>query len=222
MDSKDTSREATMHTLQEVKVPDSKLAREITELIRETESDLLFNHSSRVYLFAASAGKRRGLKFDEELLYAGAMFHDIGLTKEYSSNDLRFEVDSANAAAEFLRSHNISQQEIDLVWTSIALHTTIGVPQFMHPNVALVTAGVEMDVVGIKYDEYDKAEIERITQLYPRPTNFKEEIIQAFYDGFKHKPASTFGTVNADVILDKEPGFTPMNFCSVIRNSHWE
>jgi hypothetical protein len=210
-----------MNTLQTVKVPDSKLAREITELVRETESDLLFNHSSRVYLFAATAGKRKGLKFDEELLYAGAMFHDMGLTKEYSSKDLRFEVDGANAAAEFLRSQNLSQQEIELVWTSIALHTTIGIPQFMHPNVALVTAGVEMDVVGIKYDEYDKAEIERITNLFPRPDNFKEEIIQAFYDGFKDKPDSTFGTVNADVIADKEPNFKPTNFCSVIRNSQW-
>jgi hypothetical protein len=210
-----------MHTLQEVKVPDSKLAREITELVRETESDLLFNHSSRVYLFAAIAGKRRGLTFDDELLYAGAMFHDMGLTKRYSSKDLRFEVDSANAAAEFLRSHNISQQDIELVWTSIALHTTIGIPQFMHPNVALVVAGVEMDVVGIKYDEYDKAEIEYVTHLFPRSMSFKEEIIDAFYDGFKDKPASTFGTVNADVIVDKEPGFRPMNFCSVIRNSQW-
>lgn len=210
-----------MHTLQEVKIPDSKLAREITELVRETEPDLLFNHSSRVYLFAASVGKRRGLKFDDELLYAGAMFHDMGLTKKYSSKDLRFEVDGANAAAEFLRSHGISQQEVDLVWTSIALHTTIGVPQFMHPNIALVMAGVAMDVVGENYDDYDKAEIERITSLFPRSNTFKEDIIQAFYDGFKHKPASTFGTVNSDVIADKEPDFKPMNFCSVIRESKW-
>jgi hypothetical protein len=209
-----------MCALQEVKVPDSSLAREITELVRQTESDLLFNHSSRVYMFAATAGKRRGLKFDEELLYTGAMFHDMGLTKEYSSKDLRFEVDSANAAAEFLRSRNVLPQEIELVWTSIALHTTIGVPQFMSPNVALVMTGVEMDVVGI--GEYDKAEIERITSLFPRGSNFKEEIIQAFYDGFKHKPASTFGTVNADVILDKEPSFKPLNLCTVIRNSQWE
>lgn len=210
-----------MHTLPEVKIPDSKLAREITELVRETEPDLLFNHSSRVYLFAASAGKRRGLKFDDELLYAGAMFHDMGLTKKYSSKDLRFEVDGANAAAEFLRSRGISQQEVDLVWTAIALHTTIGVPQFMHPNIALVMAGVAMDVVGENYDDYDKGEIERITSLFPRSNTFKEDIIQAFYEGFKYKPASTFGTVNSDVIADKEPSFKPMNFCSVIRESKW-
>ncbi len=211
-----------MNTLQEVQIPDTKLAREITEFIRETESDLLYNHSSRVYMFAASAGKRRGLKFDDELLYAGAMFHDLGLMKDFMSNDLRFEVDGANAAADFLRSQNIAQQEIDLVWTSIALHTTTGIPEFMHPNIALVTAGVEMDVIGLKYDDYDKVEIERITTLFPRPDNFKEEIIQAFYDGFKHKPGTTFGTMNSDVIADKDPNFKPWNMCREIRNSHWK
>jgi hypothetical protein len=210
-----------MIALQDIRIPDSKFARAIAELVRETESDLLFNHSNRVYLFAASAGKRRGLKFDEELLYAGAMFHDIGLTPKYSSPDLRFEVDGANAAAEFLRRHGISQEQIDLVWTAIALHTTIGVPQFMHPQIALVSAGVAMDVVGSDYDEYDQAEIDRITELFPRGVSFKEDIIQAFYDGFRHKPCSTFGTVNADVIADKEPAFHPTNFCRVIRNSAW-
>lgn len=211
-----------MKTLEEVKIPDTRLAREITSFIRETESDLLFNHSSRVYMFAATAGRRRGLKFDEELLYAGAMFHDLGLMKDYRSENLRFEVDGANAAADFLRGHSISPQEIELVWMSIALHTTIGIPEFMHPNVALVTAGVEMDVIGLKYDDYEKEEIERITNLFPRPGNFKEEIIKAFYDGFRHKPGTTFGTMNADVIVDQDPSFKPMNMCTEIRNSKWK
>ena len=61
-----------------IHAPDSKLAREITELVRDTESPLLFHHSSRVYYWAALAGKRRKLGFDPELLYAGAMFHDMG------------------------------------------------------------------------------------------------------------------------------------------------
>jgi hypothetical protein len=51
-----------------IKIPDSKLAREITELVRDTESPLLFHHSSRVYYWGALAGKRRGLRFDPELL----------------------------------------------------------------------------------------------------------------------------------------------------------
>jgi HD superfamily phosphodiesterase len=90
-------------TIEGVSIPDSKLAREINELVRDTESPLLFNHSSRVYYWGALAGKRRGLNFDPELLYAGAMFHDMGLTRAYSSSDQRFEVDGANTAREFLR-----------------------------------------------------------------------------------------------------------------------
>src|ERR1700730_13946030 len=111
-----------------VRIPDSPLANEITEFIRDTESTLLFNHSSRVYYFGALAGQRRGLKFDAELLYAGAMFHDIGLVPAYSSPTDRFEVDGANAARAFLPRHKISEQDIDQVWTAIALHTTPGIP----------------------------------------------------------------------------------------------
>jgi hypothetical protein len=202
-------------------VPDSKLAREITALVRETESDLLFNHSSRVYQFALMAGAQRGLKFDHELLYAGAMFHDMGLTAKYSSADKRFEVDGANVARDFLRSHRIAAEEVEIVWTSIALHTTPGVPEFMHPVIALLTAGVEMDVLGLAYDKFSEPERERVVKAYPRPTNFKEEIIEAFYQGIKHKPDTTFGNVKADVLADKDSSFQRGNFCEVIRNSKW-
>jgi hypothetical protein len=205
-----------------VKIPDSKLAREATELVRDTESALLFNHSTRVYYFASLAGKRRGLKFDSEQLYVAAMFHDMGLTPRYSSKLDRFEVDGANAARGFLRQHKISQPEIDTVWTAIALHTTPGIPQYMHPVVALLTNGVEMDVLGIAYSEFSDADREAIVAANPRTEHFKEDIIQAFYDGIKHKPETTFGNVNEDVLADKDPKFQRVNFCDVIRGSRWK
>jgi hypothetical protein len=205
-----------------IKVPDSKLARAVTELVRDTETPLLFNHSSRVFYFGALAGKRRGLKFDPELLYAGAMFHDMGLMPSHASAHDRFEVDGANAARDFLRSHGITQQDIDTVWTAIALHTTPGIPQYMHPVVALVTAGVEMDVLGMAYAEFSDADREAVVKAHPRPATFKEDIIQAFYDGIKHKPETTFGNVKADVLADKDPHFHRGNFCSVIRQSAWQ
>ena len=204
-----------------VTVPDSKLAREATELVHDTESPLLFNHSTRVYYFASLAGKRRELKFDSELLYVAAMFHDMGLTPRYSSKSDRFEVDGANTARAFLRQHNIPQLEIDTVWTAIALHTTPGIPQYMHPVVALLTNGVEMDVLGIAYSDFSDADRQAIVAAYPRTEHFKEDIIQAFYDGIKHKPETTFGNVKADVLADKDPKFQRMNFCSVIRGSQW-
>jgi hypothetical protein len=204
-----------------VTIPDSKLAREITEVVRDTTSDLLFHHSSRVYYFGALAGKQRGLKFDSELLYCGCMFHDMGLTQKHSSSNKRFEVDGANAARDFLKQHGIEQQEIDKVWSAIALHTTPGIPEYMDPVIALVTAGVEMDVLGLTYSQYCDADREAVIKAHPRGENFKENIIQAFYEGIKHKPETTFGNVKADVIADKETHFHAGNFCSVIRCSAW-
>src|SRR5260370_40577562 len=90
------TKEAT--SISGVMVPDSKLAREATDLVRDTESPLLFNHSTRVYYFGSLAGKRRGLKFDPELLYLVAMFHDMGMTPHYSSKSDRFEVDRATGS----------------------------------------------------------------------------------------------------------------------------
>jgi hypothetical protein len=208
-------------TAQRVSAPDSKLAREITDFVRDTETELLFNHSSRVYQFAALAGGRRGLTFDRELLYAGAMFHDVGLMPRYSSVDERFEVDGANAARDFLTSRGIAPADVETVWTAIALHTTPGIPQHMHPVVALVTAGVEMDVLGIAYDQFSDEERDAVVRAFPRTPRFKEDILQAFYDGIRHKPDTTFGNVKADVLADKDPHFHRGNFCSVIRGSRW-
>lgn len=211
-----------MNTIDGIALPDSALAREATELVRDTSTPLLFNHSTRVYYFGALAGRRRELSFDPELLYVGAMFHDLGLLPRYSSKHDRFEVDGANEAREFLRRHRISPLDIDIVWTAIALHTTPGIPQYMHPVVALVTAGVEMDVLGIEYDKFSDTVREQIVRAYPRTPDFKEDIIQAFYDGIQHKPETTFGNVKADVLADKDPHFVRGNFCAVIRESRWK
>jgi hypothetical protein len=204
-----------------VAVPDSKLAREVTELVRDTEPPLLFHHSSRVYYWGALTGKRRSLRFDPELLYAGAMFHDMGLTPAHASAHERFEVDGANVARDFLRSHGIPERDIETVWTAIALHTTPGIPQHMHPVISLVTAGVEMDVLGIAFSDFTNAEREAVVHAHSRPGRFKEVIIQTFYNGIHHKPETTFGTVNADVLADQDPSFRPENFCRVIRASAW-
>ena len=150
------------------------------------------------------------------------MFHDMGLTNRHSSPNERFEVDGANAARDFLRSHGIPHGDVETVWTAIALHTTPGIPQYMHPVVALLTNGVEMDVLGLTYPEYSDAERNAVIHAHPRSTHFKEDIIQAFYDGNRYKPQTTFGNVNADVLADKDPLFLPANFCSVIRGSLWQ
>jgi HD superfamily phosphodiesterase len=201
-----------------ISVPDSRLARDATELIRSIEPDLLYNHSLRVYSFGALQGERRGLRYDPELLYIGAMFHDIGLVEGHRSAHERFEVDGANAAWQFLVEHGVTGDALRIVWDAIALHTTPGIPQHKEPEVALVTAGVELDVLGFGYDDISAEDREAVVAAYPR-VNFKESIIQAFADGMAHRPETVFGTMNADVLAEKLPGYEPPNFCALIRAS---
>jgi hypothetical protein len=209
------------NTIAGIKIPDSKMAREATELVRDTESDLLFHHSTRVFLFGALTGERKKLKYDPELLYIGGMFHDMGITQKYRASQNRFEVDSANAAADFLRQHGISEQDVEIVWDAISLHTTPGIPPFKKPVVQLVTAGVEMDVLGFAFDEFTEEQRQQVVSAHPRALNFKEQIIDAFNEGMKHRPDSTFGTVNDDVLALKDPKFRRLNFCSIILGNAW-
>jgi hypothetical protein len=204
-----------------IKVPDSPMAKAVTQLVRDTEPDLLYHHSRRVFFWAALTGQRRGLKFDPELLYVGTMFHDMGLTAKYTNLSNRFEVDSANAARDFLTSHGISEREVEQVWTAIALHTTPGIPEHMRPTIALVTAGVEMDVLGIAYGDFSAEQRDHVCLEHPRGDAFKERIIDAFYEGMKARPLTTFGTVNADVLELRDPNFQRQNFCTIIRSSDW-
>jgi len=203
-----------------VRIPDSAIASAATEFVRDCESSLLFHHSLRVYAWATLRGRYRDWAFDPELLYLGAMFHDVGLTEKHRSATNRFEIDSANTARAFLRDYGMPPESVDLVWDAIALHTTPEIPWHKQPEVALVTAGVELDVMGLGFDEIPNDIKELVLTAHPR-VHFKSRIIEAFAQGFRHKPDSTFGTVNADVLVRTQSGFKPQSFCDLIAASRF-
>ncbi len=203
-----------------ISVPDSKLARNATELVRDGTTELVFDHSRRVFWFGSLQGRRREVSFDPELLYIGAMFHDLGLNKPFRDSGRRFEVDSADEARRFLQGHDVPEDSIRRVWTAIALHTTPGIPEFMEPEVALVTAGVEYDVLGIGYHDISDGDRAAITALHPRP-DFKRRILEAFTEGIASKPETTFGNVKADVLERFVPGYRRANFVDIIEASDW-
>lgn len=203
-----------------VEVPDSSLARDLTALLRDSATDLIYHHSRRVFLWGSLRGRRRGLTYDPELLYAGAVCHDLGLTGRFAESRQRFELDGADEARRVLLDHGVPPERADLVWQGIALHTTPEVPWRMAPEVALVTAGVELDVLGFGYDEITEEERAEVTAAHPRP-DFKREILKAFTEGMAHRPDSTFGTMNADVLAHFLPGFRRGDFVETILASKW-
>ena len=199
-------------------IPDSSLAKGATDILREHSTDLLFNHSIRVYLFAAEQGRQQKLRFDPELLCVASAFHDFGLIKKFSSQNERFEVDGANAARQFLTAHNVPEEQVQTAWEAIALHTTPGVTQYMRPEVALLNSGVGLDVLGKAFDQFPSELRDEIVARYPRK-NFKEDFIQAYFGGFAHKPGTTYGTVNDSICERLIPGYKAPNACDMIAAS---
>ncbi|MEV0260385.1 HD domain-containing protein [Streptomyces sp. NPDC050617] len=212
--------DSTPESIGDITIPDSRLVREATELVRDATDDLIYHHSRRVYLFGAHHGRTHGLSYDPELLYVGALFHDLGLTEKFRASQQRFEIDGADEARRFLASHGVPEERTRLVWEGIALHTTPEIPHHMAPEIALVTAGVELDVLGIGYADLPEDVREAIVAAHPRP-DFKRRILRAFTDGIAHRPQTTFGNVKADVLAHFVDGYTRPDFVRVIEDSAW-
>ena len=203
-----------------VTVPDTELVREATTLVRKVTDDTLFNHSRRVFLWGSLKAAARGLDVDPELAYVGGLFHDLGLTPTYRTTDQRFEIDGADAARNFLLEFGRTEQEATNVWLAIALHTTPEVPHHLAPEVAVVSLGVETDVLGMDLDEITREQLAQVVAAHPRP-DFKNRILQAFNEGMEKRPDTTFGTMNDDVLAYFDPSFKRANFVEIIQNNTW-
>jgi hypothetical protein len=211
----------TQTTIAGIPIPDSALAREATELVQDESTQLLFDHSRRVFLWASLQGEKLGLDYDPEMLYVGAMFHDLGLVEGHRSEHERFEIDGANAARDFLEGHGLPEDRVMTVWESIALHTTPEIPRYKQPEVRLVTLGVEYDVLGLHFEQLSAQQREAVLAVHPR-TGFKRGIVEAFSAGMRDKPETAFGTMNTDVLEATVPGYARPNFLDYIRGSHFD
>lgn len=203
-----------------VEIPGTSAVAEATEFLRERTNPLIFHHSRRVFLFASLHARARDLRPDPELLYLSAMFHDTGLLIPFSDTPQRFELDGADHARAFLLEHGFSEDAADVVWRAVALHTTPGVPGRMDPEVAATNQGVLTDAVGWGLDTLDGDRVDEIVAAHPRG-DFKKEFLQAFVDGLKDRPDTTYGTVNADVLEHFVPGFRRTSMVERILDAPW-
>lgn len=209
-------------TIAGVSVPDTEIARATTELVRAATNDNVYHHSRRVYFFGMLKEVAKGRQPDPELAYVGAMFHDLGLTERYRSQDERFEVDGAQAAYEFLREHGRNEAEARQVWLAIALHTTPMVPVHLEPEVSVVTEGVEADVLGMNLGLMTAQQRDEVVAAHPR-NDFKRRIIEDFYEGMKHRPETAFGTMNTSVLAHHGVELPPeqFDFVTIIEANDW-
>ncbi|WP_460903636.1 HD domain-containing protein [Paraburkholderia jirisanensis] len=203
-------------------MPDSEMAQQAIAIAQQDMPEVLIRHAFRVFLFASLIGRQRMLAFSGPLLFVAAVFHHHGLASRYRDSRRRFELDGADAALALLARHGVPEPDARKVWNAIALHTTFGLAGFEAPLVELLHAGIETDLMALHFDEIPYDDRAEVVRAYPRGRAFKSLILDALADGMAWRPATTFGTVNADVLDRCKPDFCRINYCGLILGSEWD
>ena len=174
-------------------------------LVRSTESRSIAEHSIRSFLFARLFAEREGAlndaAYDEQLLFAATVMHDLGLGDQ-ARGHARFEVEGADLAAEVLREHGVAEADVDRVWEAIALHSSHGLAERRGLLTYLTYMGVFIDAGRISDALADELRREVLT-AYPRPSDgpyIRDAIIA---HGRRSPSAAPPGSLAAHLLLEQ-------------------
>src|SRR5215212_9541454 len=156
----------------------------------------LFNHAVRSWLFAVRLAQLQGVSHDPEVVAVGTLLHDLGLTNSFTGPK-RFEIEGADAARSFAREQGLDDRRVQLTWDSVALNSTPSIGLYKEAEVALCTAGICLDVVGLQYSLISPAEIARIVGEFPR-LQMKRRMTQCFCHIAKVNPETTYDNFARD------------------------
>jgi hypothetical protein len=153
-------------------LPTGPLVDASLELVRSTESQPIAEHSIRTFLFARLLAEHEGCvndaAYDEDLLFAATVMHDLGLG-ERAQGQARFEVEGADLAAEVLREQGVADADIDRVWEAIALHSCHGLAERRGLLTYLTYKGVFIDAGQLADALSDRVQ-ELVFNAFPRPS----------------------------------------------------
>lgn len=217
-----TSSLSTAGEVVGVRIPRTPVAEAAAARARAALPIVLFGHACRVFMFAMLSAQRTGEMCDADLLYVSAMYANLGLTDAYAHSTVRYELDSADAARSHLDRYGIGEREQNEAWLAIALHMTPGIASRVSPLANALAAAIQTDLTAAHLDTYSPEQRTGVLAAYPRDPQFKHEFIAAMGRGLAHRPATTFGTVGADVLDRVDPNYCRINFCGQILGSPWE
>jgi HD domain len=151
-------------------LPAGPLAGAALALAQRTESTPVANHSIRSFFFARLLASQDGsagdAAYDENLLFAACIMHDLGLGTSAPGKD-RFEVEGADLAAGLLRQHGVAAADVDRVWDAIALHSSIGIADRRGLLTCLTHKGVFTDAG--QFTDLPEDLRQQVFTAYPRP-----------------------------------------------------
>jgi hypothetical protein len=187
-----------------VRIPDSALAQKAVDLVFRVSPPVLWTHVLRTFVFGALVGQAQKLRYDEELFFLASVLHDLGLTAEFRGA-ARFEVVGADAADAFLKGEGVSAERRELIWDSIALHTSVGIASRKRPEIALVHIGAGVDVVGPELDKLPPALVAQTIEALPRH-DFNKAFFGVVVDTIAQAPESAAMTWMCETANDHIPG----------------
>jgi hypothetical protein len=173
-----------------VLVPDTPLVRQALDHARNSCEPYLFNHVVRSWLFAVRIGQIRNISHDPEVVAVGTLLHDITLNERFNG-PRRFEVEGADLARTFARQGGVDERRAQLIWDSVALNSTPSIGLYKEAEVALCTAGICLDVVGLQYDTIPPGEITGIVNEFPR-LEMKRRMTRCFCHIAENVPETTY------------------------------
>jgi hypothetical protein len=188
-----------------VTVPESSLVDRAIEFARQKYEPYLFNHVMRSWLFAVRFGQRRGVAHDAEVVAVGTLLHDITLNESFAG-PRRFEIEAADLVMSFATEACVDERRARLIWDIVALNSTPSIAFYKEPEVALATAGIALDAVGVQYDELPANEIEAIVTEFPR-MELKDRFVRCFTHIAKACPETTYDNFVRDFGERFVPGY---------------
>jgi hypothetical protein len=203
-----------------ITVPDSPLVERSIEYAREKCEPYLFNHVVRSWLFAARLGEIQKIKHDAEVVAVGTLLHDITLNEAFAG-PRRFEVEAADLVRNFAKESGVDERRAQLIWDGVALNSTPSIGLFKEPEVALCTAGIVLDVVGIQYSLIPAAEMAQIVREYPR-LNMKQKMTHCFCEIARKRPETTYDNFVRDFGERFVTGYKAPSSVDFVKNAPFE
>ena len=153
-------------------LPIGPLADANLALVRQSVSGPIAEHSIRSFLFARLLAEQEGslhdAAYDEDLLFASCVLHDLALGR-LGAGQARFEVEGADLAAAVLTEHGVPSADVDRVWEAIALHSTVGIADRRGLLTYLTHKGIFIDAG--RFTDLGAERLQQVYALHPRPAS---------------------------------------------------
>lgn len=188
-----------------IQVPATLVVDRAMEYAKERCEPYLFNHVVRSWLFAVRIGQLKNIEHDAEVLAVGTLLHDITLNKSFAG-PRRFEVEGADLARTFAVEVGFNKRRAQLIWDSVALNSTPSIGLYKEAEVALCTAGICLDVVGLQYEVIPPGEIKSIVDEFPR-LRMKSQMTRRFCCIARSHPETTYDNFCRDFGERFVPGY---------------